>query len=189
MRPSLTTAFLFVLLAGACSASDEDPADDDEERDWSQDSGGDDGDSGEGGTQVLTLVRLGSARAGPDSFAGTEESQYSDADGEIICVLILELGASSPRTDCAECDWAHDVSVSGAAVERQVDGACAEILGGEASVLVGTSRGLGFQAEYLGHADVLMVESDSDWGPNGYAEWDSETEDFLYDWDVGEVSY
>ena len=144
---------------------------------------------GSGETRTATVLRLGTASAGTDSYTGTEEVQLLDDDETVLCTFTVALSASGPRDDCADCDWAHDLALSDTTVSSDIDGACAALLGADGTALDGTSRAMGYQHAYLGHAEVIMIETEGAWGAAGYAAWDEATGDFSYEWESGTVTW
>jgi hypothetical protein len=97
-----------------------------------------------------------------------------------------------PRTDCAVCDWAYDLSIANAAVILDEEGACLAALGVDASTVGswdGTVRSYGYNPDYFGHAEVLMFYEDSAWGAGTYVQYDAESGELAYEWEDGEHAY
>ncbi len=147
-------------------------------------------DTGESdGPRTATVVRVGAAIAGTDTFTGDEEVQLLDDDDTVVCAFTVALTASGIRDDCADCDWAHDLTVSDTTVSSDTDGACAALLGDDGTALDGTSRAQGYQHAYLGHAEVIMLETEGAWAAAGYASWDEETGELSYELESGTVTW
>ena len=166
---------------------DKDGLDDDSGATGTDTAADDTGESDE--TRTATVLRVGTAVAGTDTFTGAEEVQLLDDDEAGVCAFTVAITASGTRDDCADCDWAHDLTLSDTTVGADTDGACAALLGADGTALDGTSRAQGYQHAYLGHAEVIMVETDGAWAAAGYATWDEQTGAFSYEWESGTVTW
>jgi hypothetical protein len=140
--------------------------------------------------------RLGSGTMDGAAYQGTEDLYLiaEDGEGEDVCRVRYSLASNGPaRTDCVACDWAFDLLVSDAQLVAENAVGCAASLGLDAAAVValnGTTRSYGYQEEYVGHADVLMVDNgEGVWGAVSHATFDSTTGAFGYDWQDGIVSY
>jgi hypothetical protein len=135
------------------------------------------------------LQRVGTAVVGVD-YAGTEDLQIlgEDGYGEPVCVVRYDVTSVAVRSDCPACLFAFDVVLDNSAVVTDVDGACAG-LGTDPAALDGTTTTRGFNADYAGHASVLMVDLGTGWQSASYGEYDEATGVFAYQWDDGFVAY
>ena len=66
-----------------------------------------------------------------------------------------------------------------------VDTRCADF-GLDAGALNGTTRSYGYTAEYIGHAQVILVEQDGAWVSVSFATYTDGV--FEYDWEDGFLS-
>ena len=136
------------------------------------------------------LLRFAGSATVLDSFVGSETVSFlaEDGAGAAVCEVELTLESTGTRDDCMDCIWAYDVEVT--AVETTVDTACAAIGFDDAEALVGVSRGMGFDPEYMGHAPALIVDAGTgSWIVFGYAEWDETTGALTYNRDDGYYPY
>jgi hypothetical protein len=155
---------------------------------------------------LALLIRIGEAFVEEGvSYTGTEDLRYDaeEGDGNTVCLVSMTLTSSAVRTDCgfpdsyppdyfAECTWAFDLVTSDASVVTDVDGACQTLLGIDSSTvdqLDGEVRSYAYHPDYFGHTTVLMIYDGTEWVPVSYAEFDSETGLFDYDWDEGVHPY
>ena len=147
------------------------------------------------GLEAGVLGRVGAGLYSGDGYVGTEEIALVGEEGwgEDVCRIGFRLTSTAERTDCAECDWAFDLEVSGAVVLADELSDCLRLMAldvDEVSELDGTTVSYGFQAEFIGHASLLMTDPGTGvWEPLAYVVYDEETGDFSYDWESGCVSY
>lgn len=152
-------------------------------------------DTGDSGTTGSGLVgRIGTATADASSYDGTEEWYLisEDGKGEDVCRIRTTLtNVGAPRTDCADCLWAHDLVVSAPEIIAESGPGCA-VFGYDASTigdLDGTTVSYGYIPEYYGHAQVLAVDDGTRWNVVTFAAWDDATSAFSYDWQDGIQEY
>ncbi|MFH1463716.1 MAG: hypothetical protein ABIO70_04945 [Pseudomonadota bacterium] len=135
----------------------------------------------------------GEAIAGYDGYDGHEE-HFKKADegaGDDICRVRYELHAKGdPRTDCPDCDWAWDLELTAASIAAESGEGCegafgitAENVGG----LDGTSFAIGFVSDYYGHGHLFMRDEGEGWAIADWANWDEESGEFSYQWNIGLV--
>lgn len=139
------------------------------------------------------VVRTGSAVVGAD-YVGSEDLTLvgDEGYGAVVCQIHYDLLSTALRTDCASCVWAFDLTISNAAVVTDTGGACLAASGFDAttvSALDGTIVPRGYDAEYAGHARVMMVFLGGKWQSASYANFDDATGAFSYEWEDGFVSY
>ncbi|MEQ1568786.1 MAG: hypothetical protein ABMA64_24315 [Myxococcota bacterium] len=141
------------------------------------------------------VQRVGSGVVGAD-YVGTEEYQLLDDEGygALQCQITLDLLSTGIRTDCAPCLWAFDLEISNATVVLD-DGAGACMAGfGLDATTVGSLNGqilsYGYNPDYFGHAQVLMVSPAGEpWAAATYGTYDEGTGDFSYEWVDGLIEY
>jgi len=134
-----------------------------------------------------TLVWDGSAAAGTESLTLLGDSGY----GAARCTLTYQLQSTEARADCEGCDWAFDLAIAGASVALD-DGSCLATTGYDAttvSALDGTIVSMGYNPDYVGHAEVLMSPVDGMWQAVSYVSYDPATGTLDYEWEDGFVSY
>jgi hypothetical protein len=143
--------------------------------------------------RVGVLSRVGVAVAGVD-FVGTEDLIFIDGaygTGEVLCQIRSTLTASGPRSDCPDCLFAFDLTVSDSLVLVD-EGPCLSVTGFDASnvsSLDGRTIAYGYDADYVGHAQILMVNDGAGWAPATYCAYDETTGAVSYDWFDGTYAY
>jgi hypothetical protein len=143
---------------------------------------------------VGLLLRTGSLTwDGADAASGSESlTLLADSGyGAARCTLTYQLQSTGPRTDCDGCDWAFDLVVSQATVDLD-DGSCLAATGFDAATvsnLDGTVVSMGYNADYVGHAEVLMSPVDGVWQAVSYVSYDAATGTLTYEWEDGFVAY
>lgn len=138
----------------------------------------------------------GEAIADTTTYLGIEELYFigNEGAGTEICRIRYDVESFARRNDCIDCEWAHDLEVSNAAVVAQAGVGCdgiSHILGfgaADVSDLDGTFRSYGYYEEYLGHANVLMMYEGS-WNPVAFADWDPVSRVFSYDLEYALFEY
>lgn len=154
----------------------------------------DSGGSDTGEEQIGLLGKIGSAMVTDAGFEGTEDL-YFIADygqGEDICRIRYTLTTIGPRTDCAECEWAYDLLLSGPELIAEMEPGCLATVGVEGSdvgVLDNQVVSYGYNPDYFGHISVLFVLQDGVWGPVDHGAWDQNKGTFVYDWQSGYQSF
>ena len=113
--------------------------------------------------------------------------------GAELCRIQYDVDDSGKaRGDCSNCEWAWDVVISNAALISESGVGCETGFGlGSAAIsaLDGTTLGLGYDADYYGHAAVLMRDDGSGWTAVAFATWDAHTQSFSYTWQTGYLKY
>jgi hypothetical protein len=187
----LVTAAISLVGVGGCGGGDElFVADDDDGGDDDSASGDDDDTTG----RLGLLGRLGSATVDAAGYGGTEE-QYLIADqgaGADVCRIRSQVTSTAPRDDCAECDWAWDLTTSATAIVAQSDVGCSGTLGVDettVSQLDGRTLSYGYVDEYFGHASVMLVDDQGTWVVVSSARYDAGISLFEYDWEDATISY
>lgn len=173
------------------AGDDDDTLGDDDSATGDDDTTGDDDDAA---PMSLLEVRRGSAIAGAAGYDGSEEwyAREDEGEGDDVCRIRYDLDAVAERHDCASCAWAWDVVRSGATVLADVDGACQDALGvdpAEVGALDGVVLGYGFDPDFTGHAQLLMVDfyDGAGWQGVSFASWIEASGQFEYEWVVGFV--
>jgi len=147
------------------------------------------------------IGRLGGAIVvGTDSYVGTEEWYFigDKGDGDDICRIRVNLtNVGDPRNDCEAggdtCNFAFDLVASNATIVNETDVGCAGTFGYDTTTvsdLDGSMVSYGFLHAFYGHADVLMVYTETEgWTAGTFATYDETTEEFGYDWQDGYANY
>ena len=137
---------------------------------------------------LASLVRVGLATV-DGTYVGTEDVLFT-ADkgyGEVLCHVTYDLNSTSDRDDCPYCDWAYDLVSSNATI--LVDqGHCQGVLGVDESnieTLNDQVRSYGYNADYVGHAQVLMFHDGKRWTSGSFATFDDVDKTFSYEWADG----
>ena len=138
----------------------------------------------------------GVAVADATSYSGVEELYFiaNDGAGIELCRIAYDVQAFAQRNDCNDCQWAHDLEISQAAVVAEDGVGCdgiSHILGfgaADVSDLDGTYLSYGYDEDFMGHAAVLMMYV-GNWNPVSYATWDEVSGDFDYDRQDGLYEY
>jgi hypothetical protein len=138
------------------------------------------------------LVRVGNAIVDA-AYTGTEDLELvgDDGYGEIVCAIHYDLASVAVRDDCSGCEWAFDVAISNAETVVDASGACTAI-GYDATAVAalnGTTVSRGYNADYAGHAQVLMVDIGGTWQSASYGLFDEGSGAFSYEWEDGFVPY
>ena len=179
--PWLALVGLLLWSAPACepASPDDDSAGDD---DTADDDTGDDDSAGD----VALVVLSGEATVDGTGYAGTETHEViaEQGQGDTLCAITYTWTSVAPRDDCAVCEWAWDLSASGAAVTAESGVGCAGV-GADPAPFDGAQRAHGFAAEFIGHADVLMVPVAGEWEAVAYAGYNPKTGVLLYEWETG----
>jgi hypothetical protein len=173
------------------TSDDDDTADDDDSTADDDDSIDDDDDTT--GRQGLRGYS-GEATVDLASFQGTEELYFvgDEGFGATICRIRYDLIATAVREDCDGCSWAFDVQTSGAGILEESDVGCEGSVGISAATvgtLDGQTLSYGYYIEYMGHADVLMIDNGSGFAAAAYADWDEGSGHFSYDREDGLYPY
>ncbi len=141
-------------------------------------------------TDVATglFLRLGVAEV-DGGFDANETWRVidDDGDGNVVCEITTTLSNTVSRDDCAACEFAWDLQRSASQVS--VDGgACLASVGVDAQT-VGTLDGAvvsyGYDPDYIGHRELLMVFDGTDWVPGSYATLVGTT--LTWEWEDGYV--
>lgn len=139
---------------------------------------------------------LGLAEVVNGQYVGEEDWYFvaQEGNGDDVCRIRYLLRSTQSRTeDCVDCDWAYDLEISDATIVSDNDIGCEAALGfDDLSIdsLNGMVVSYGYQAAYVGHEEVLMVENDDDlWSAVCFASFDEETHVFSYDREDGFVGY
>ncbi len=169
---------------------DDDSADDDDTGD--DDSAADDDDDTAGRQGLMGYA--GQATVDAQGYAGTEELYFlaDEGFGATLCRIGYDLVSTAVREDCDGCSWAFDLVTSDAAILEESGEGCAGTVGvGAADVdtLNDQVVGYGYYVEYMGHADVLMIDGPKGFAAAAYADWDEETGLFTYDREDGLYPY
>ena len=191
------TSLCMLALLVACSGDPTDDTggaeaggDDGGTADSGDDGGNDGGEAGtdDGGSGMQGLAgKAGDATVLSGSFSGLEDRYLigDEGNGVDICRISTTLTSTAERTDCDDCAWAFDLTVSNAAVAAESGPGCPT----DGSELNGTTISYGYIPEYLGHANVLAVDTGNGWAPVDNATYDAKSGFFTYDWQDGYVSY
>jgi hypothetical protein len=110
-----------------------------------------------------------------------------EEDGGLLCHVMSTLITVGPA-DCPACDWAVELEVDEVTQISEAEPGC-EALGIDPSELAGRRLFRGYQSEYLGHGDVLMVPIEGYWSAVAFADYEPETGWFGYRWEDGFVTY
>ena len=118
------------------------------------------------------------------SYSGWEQFYITDVStGENYCVHEWDFDNTAVLTDCADCDWAFEVTGTNGAI---AEGDCAQS-GAPESTAGPYNYGYG-QIDYNGNAyDVLFYGAGGSWGYVALASFDGST--FVYDWLYGYAYY
>ncbi len=130
----------------------------------------------------------------PASYSGQEIWTFTadSGAGEEICRIQYALASTGVRSDCDLCDWAFDVSLSGAEFVSETDPGCAAVFGigpGNVGDLNGLWAGYGYSAEYFGHAAVFLLEVEGEWVALSNALFDEASGAYSYERLDGYVAY
>lgn len=141
-------------------------------------------------TSIL-LVREGEATVLGD-YQGTETLKAVDdeGDGATVCAISYALASTATRADCPNCVWAFDLLSSAAAITVGDEASCLDLFGlgvDSVSDLDGDTPAYGFDPDYVGHDEVLMVDIGG-WAPVSQAAWDDATGALTYAWIDGVVT-
>jgi hypothetical protein len=173
-----------LLLVAGCSG----PTDDDDTT--VDDDTADDDDTGATGRAMLSYA--GDAIADAALYTGTESLVLVDDDGmgAVLCRVGYTLTGTAPRDDCDECLWAWDLELSVATITDESGAGCDPLGHDTATVAAmnGTTRAYGFAEEYVGHADMLMIDIDG-WQGVSFATWHADSGTFDYGWDDAFVEF
>ena len=125
-------------------------------------------------------------------YVGTEDWVFigDEGYGDVVCHVSYDVTATTSRTDCGNCLWAWDVTISN--VTSVVDTeACASVALTDTDLakLEGSTVSLGYDPDYVGHAQILMFLDGTEWKAVSYASWDETSSAFTYDWLVGLNAY
>lgn len=180
------SSFVLTLLPVLFACSGKDDGDSGSTPDDTGDTGetGETGETDETGPRQGTSGYLGEAVAGPESYAGTEEWYFLAEDGSDLCRIRCSLAAVAVRTDCDGCEWAFDLLTSASEVTAEADPGCAVLSGYDASSVAdldGRTLSYGYDGDYFGHGQALMVVIDDVWKAAAFASWDAKTGTFTYD--------
>ena len=128
---------------------------------------------------------------GGNTYAGSETSKYTSIDGpnagKLLCSIVSDAtgAAHTKASDCTDCDFTFEVTLSNEAVSGD---SCAAI-GIEADPSATQAFGYGFatatkDTDGTDLANVLMYFSsqDSEWAPIGHATTTYADGEFAYDW-------
>lgn len=121
---------------------------------------------------------LGDASVDATSYVGTESWYFVEDEvdgGQDLCRITYTLTSTAVREDCADCTWAFDLVVSGAAVVAESGPGCLALSGYDAatvSALDGQVVSHGYNPDYFGHRAVLMMDTGGgDWRGVASADW------------------
>ena len=106
-----------------------------------------------------------------------------EADSRVLCRIQYTL-TSVADGGCEACDWSVEARISSASIADEDSPDCADLSMDPAAIEGGTVH-RGYQSEYLGHGDVLMVLDDDRWTAAAFADFEPETGDFQYRWEYG----
>jgi len=140
------------------------------------------------------LGRAGTATVSYTSYEGTEELYFAadQGQGEDICRIRYDLSSTAVRDDCADCEWAFDLVVSGAELITETAPGCLATVGADSAALgdlEGTVVSYGYDPDYFGHIEILFVEQGGAWAAADHASWDASSGAFSYDWEDGYHPY
>jgi hypothetical protein len=180
-----------LVLAG-CPPDDDDTAGDDDDTTGDDDATDDDDSTGDDDGNAL-YGYLGEAVVLAGSSYDGHEDLYYIADsgaGDDLCRVRVALVSTTPRDDCADCEWAFAVTATDPQVVADSSVGCAGV-GVDGDVIAGLAgeRGYGFAREYFGHTDVLMIDQQGIWTAVNFAVWSEATGELNYDWEVGYQGY
>jgi hypothetical protein len=137
------------------------------------------------------LTRVGEALV-DGSYIGSERMILvgDEGYGDIVCHVEYDMTSIASRTDCINCLWAWDVEISNATSVVDTE-ACAAVglTSADVAALDGQVLGYGYDADYVGHAQILMFWDGAEWSAGSYAGWDEATQLFDYDWLDGLHAY
>ena len=180
-----------LLLAGCPPDADADSGDDDARGD--DDTHGADATTGDDDDGRALHGFAGEATVIAEaSFDGHEDLYYiaDDGAGADICRVRVALTSTTPRDDCADCEWAFAVTAADPQVVTESAVGCDGVGIDDAAIAdLAGERGYGFAREYFGHNDVLMVEQQGVWTAVNFALWVEATGALSYDWEVGYQPY
>ena len=141
------------------------------------------------------LGRSGTAVVGEDSYSGTEELYFTSeyGEGDDLCRIRYSLSYVATRTDCDDCEWAFDLVLTDPELVTEVGKPdCLSTVGVDSSALDtlnNTTVSYGYNPDYIGHVQVLFVETDSGWVPADHCSWDASAGALSYDWKDGYHTY
>lgn len=190
IEPGRIAILTLGLLLAACDADQgdddsTDPGDDD-------DDAGDDDDTTEDASGLLG--RVGTATVDGASYQGTEDLYFTTeyGEGEDVCRIRYPLSSSAVRDDCADCVWAFDLVLGAPELIAETDPGCLATVGVDSASLgdvEGDVVSYGYDPEYFGHIQMLLVEQAGSWAAVGHADWESGSGAFSYDWEDGYHTY
>lgn len=131
---------------------------------------------------------------------GFEWAYFIGFDGAASCIVASDTRAVSPRTDCAACEWAFDVSIEGSHYATDADLAGTDLegalhcdwLGVDDPSLYDGTFGYGYQPDYYisGYGDYEVLQyyfEGYGWYAVALASFDGST--FAYDWPANYYYY
>jgi len=191
MLRTIPMLLLGLLLTACPTTQDDDSAGDDDAGD--DDAGDDDAGDDDTGPEGL-LGRSGTATVSVSSYEGTEDLYFTKdyGEGEDICRIRYALSTVAVRDDCQDCAWAFDLVLGKPELIAETDPGCLATVGVDGTTLAGlegTEVTYGYNPDYFGHIQVLLVYQGGEWISAGHAEWESTSGAFTYDWQDGYHPY
>ncbi len=133
------------------------------------------------------VVRVGQAQTDGSAYSGTEDwVLYAEEGlGAELCRVRFDVSLVSTSAGCSECLWAVDVLLEDPVLVVGEDCAPMGVNPDDLGPLDEQARSQGYAEEYIGHANVLMVQADPLWEAVCFATWDGTS--FDYEWEQGFV--